>query len=332
MTRSPSVIPLVRYLVSARFDYSQWLCADAGPQYAESLGLAWEPFDSQRLAASDPYTVWVLDPRLQADEVRRLEELAWRFPHLWLVPRVVDPCWPPEDQNALRNLAFRLARRPRTALLLAYQPAEVTVLLADAFGPNRWFVSPYPYVSARELALGGKRLHRVLISGSANPRMYPLRALARRKRITAPRWRLLSADLVHPGYGIQAGQQQACIGNRFVAHLARYRFMLLCPSRASAELLKYGECAYAGCAPVGAAACGLPSEAAACIIPFDAADTAGSIRRIAATSEQEAWERAFHFRRVMSEARAPHGLREGLFGWLAQMQAGACQVIEDVTP
>lgn len=332
MTLSISSMPRVSYVVSAQFDYGQWLCADAGPQYAESLGLACEPFDPQRIEASNPNTFWVFDPRLQADEVRTLESLASRCPELWLVPRVVDPCWPPEDQNVLRNLAFRLARRPRTALLLAYQPAEVTALLADAFGPNRWFVSPYPYVSARELPLGGKRLHRVLISGSSNPRMYPLRTLARRKRITAPRWRLLSADLAHPGYGIQARQQQACIGDRFVAHLARYRFMLLCPSRASAELLKYAECAYAGCAPVGAAAGGLPSGAAACILPFDAADTAGSIRRIAATSEQEAWERAFHFRRVMSEARAPHGLREGLFGWLAQMQAGACQVIEDVTP
>ena len=41
MNRPIAAMPDVRYLVSARFDYSQWLCADAGPQYAESLGLAW---------------------------------------------------------------------------------------------------------------------------------------------------------------------------------------------------------------------------------------------------------------------------------------------------
>lgn len=331
MTRSPSVMPFVRYLVSARFDYSQWLCADAGPQYAESLGLAWEPFDSQRLAASDPYTVWVLDPRLQADEVRRLEEFAWRFPHLWLVPRVVDPYWPPEDQNPLRDLAFCLARRARTALLLAYQPAEVTALLADAFGPSRWLVSPYPYLPGRELSLGGKRLHRVVISGSPNPAVYPLRALARHKRITAPCWRWLSTDLAHPGYEPQSQPQRACVGDRFIAYLARFRFMFLCPSRAGLEFLKYGECAYAGCAPVGSPARGLPSAAAACILPFDAADTAGSIRRIAAMSEQEVWERASYFRCVMSEARDHHALRDGLFDWLAQVQGRVLQVSEEVT-
>lgn len=325
-----NAMPDVRYLVSARFDYSQWLCADAGPQYAESLGLAWEQFDPERLMASEPHTVWVLDPRLQSDEVLVLEDLAWRLPRLWLIPRVVDPGWPPADQNPLRKLAFRLARRNRSFLLLAYQPAEVTELLADAFGVGRWHVSPYPYLVDRELKVETGRRNKVLITGSPAPDLYPLRALARRKRLTSLRWRLRSEDLAHPGYEARSRELSACIGEGFVARLAAFRFMFLCPSRMQVELLKYGECGYAGCAPVGAPAKGLPARAASCVIPFDPADTPGSIRRIAETSEQEAIERALHFRLAMAQERSPCRLYQSLIAWLTDVQAGAKKVSQEL--
>jgi hypothetical protein len=40
-------------------------------------------------------------------------------------------------------------------------------------------------------------------------------------------------------------------GDRYVKFISKFYFMLLCPGRLGFEYLKYTECAYSGCIPVG---------------------------------------------------------------------------------
>lgn len=304
------------YVFSARFDYDRWPVLH-GPRYGEALGMEIRAWRADAALPCDE--VLVIDQRVLAEDVAELEAFASRYPEQRLVLRVVDPYWPPEDRNPLRDLAFRLVGRANTAVLLAYQPAEVTELLRMAYGPERIFVSPYPYLRSRQLPLDQPRKRRVIISGNATPSVYPLRALARHKRKRSIAWRLISEDLAHPGYLLGQRRSKALLGAAYIQHLASFEAMLLCPSRAGLEFFKYGECAYAGCAPVGAPAQGLPAGAADCILPFDAAQMAVSIRRIANTPVAEWRERAATFRTAMAAERDPHDLRDQLDQWLQRL-------------
>lgn len=307
-----SLRPVV-YLSSARFDYDRWPVLH-GPRYGQALGLKTCRWSAASASPSDE--VWIIDQRVLAEDVDEIEAFAHRFPEQRLVLRVVDPYWPPEDQNPLRDLAFRLVGRANTAVLLAYQPAEVTRLLLMAYGPQRVMVSPYPYLRSKECSMDRRRKRRVIISGNATPSVYPLRALARHKRRRSLAWRRFSEDLAHPGYLPGLQPRKSLLGSAYLQHLASFEAMFLCPSRASLEFFKYGECAYAGCAPVGAAPEGLPAAAADCIIPFDASAMGQSLRRIVHTSVAEWRERAMAYRQAMAVDRDPLRLREHLADWL----------------
>ena len=304
------------YVFSSRFDYDRWPVLH-GRRYGEALGLECRAWDVNQATPSD--AVLIVDQRVLAEDVAEIEAFALRYPQQRLVLRVVDPYWPPEDVNPLRDLAFRLVGRPNTAVLLAYQPVEVTQLLQMAYGSSRLFVSPYPYLRSRERPLQQQRKRRVIISGNATPSVYPLRALARHKRWRSLRWRLISDDLAHPGYLPGLQKAKPLLGDAYLNYLASFEAMFLCPSRASLEFFKYGECAYAGCAPVGAAPQGLPAAAADCIVPFDAADMARSIQRIVQMSAAECRERASAYRKAMAAEREPGLLRQRLDHWLSRL-------------
>ena len=304
------------YLYSERFDYDRWPVLH-GPRYGEALGMDSLPWRAADAQPSDH--VLIVDQRLLPDDVAELEAFACRYPEQRLVLRVVDPYWPPDDCNPLRDLAFRLVGRHATAVLLAYQPAEVTRLLQMAYGERRVFVSPYPYLAVREHGLDRPRRRQVIISGNASPSIYPLRALARHKRRRSIAWRRFSEDLAHPGYWPARGSHKPLLGSSYLDHLAQFEAMFLCPSRAGLEFFKYGECAYAGCAPVGAAPQGLPAAAEACILPFDPADMAASIHRIVRTPRGEWRERAASYRQAMATARDPGLLRRNLDAWLQRL-------------
>lgn len=319
--RPSGALPLrqpVVYLHSARFDYNRWPVLH-GPRYGEALGLSCRPW--QAATAQPSEAVLVVDQRLLPEDVAELELFARRHPQQRLVLRVVDPYWPPDDHNPLRELAFRLVDRPATAVLLAYQPAEVTELLQMAYGPRRVWVSPYPYLACQERPLHQPRRPQLIISGNAPAGIYPLRALARLKRRRSWAWRRFSCDLAHPGYWPGGGSRSrpALLGADYLNHLAGFEAMFLCPSRAGLEFFKYGECAAAGCAPVGAPARGLPPAAAACVVPFDPAAMAASIRRIVRTPREEWRERAAAYRQAIAAARDPALLRRELEGWLQRL-------------
>lgn len=303
------------YIGSSSFDYSKLICADAGPEYAARLGIQTCPVSHYVERAGD---VLLIDTRLDVEEIEIVRRLAFNGRRILF--RAHDPCFFPEGGKPLTKLIFECVKLPEIGLVLTYTPKELTALMEIVYGANRVFHLPYPYMNSLEQVPPLRRRKQIIISGALDPAVYPLRSLALRKRRTSLSWRLLSKVLQHPGYlDIDPRASDAgCRGSNYVALLARFQFMFLCPSRAKLELLKYNECAYALCCPVGEPAESLPSEAKAAFLQFDFGSWQKCIQSMREISEAETLDRAIKFRAALKAARQPGDLLAGLKSWIAQ--------------
>ena len=127
--------------------------------------------------------------------------------------------------------------------------------------------------------------------------------------------------LEHPGYpDIGHEQKHEQIGARYVKHLARYAFMFVSPSRCRLEFLKYGECAAAGCVPLGVLPRGFPRAAAEAFVELDFSSTfrlERSVRRALQMPADEVRDRARAYRAALRTARDAAALNETLDAFLA---------------
>lgn len=304
------------YLVSGQFDYYAATNPDAGPQYAEDIGLRWEPFCG---SLDGPDTVYIVDQRLTADELSTIKDIGDSDESIRLIFRLVDPYYSFSDDNGFITIAFSWAARERTAILSAYQDKELASYLLAAYGHNRFHVSPYPYAAIKEVhnKQWHDRIKKVIISGSNAKGLYPLRTFARYKRNTSLRWRLMTVDQRHPGY--MAAKSLALTGDRYLEYLSGFKLMLICPGRSNLEFMKFRECAYAGCVPVGMPADGLPQDAADCIIPMNWERFPEKLARLRGYSDLELEEMAFRYRNAMRMHRNPSMMLCKLASWIDQV-------------
>ena len=116
----------------------------------------------------------------------------------------------------------------------------------DYYGLNVAGIVPYPYLTYDELDNSdiNKRIPGIILTGSDIKDIYPMR------------YKLynLSSEVIdsvkHPGY---SGKHWStgCIGDDYLKMLSRYQFMACTTCIEDYELLKYVECAEAGCIPIG---------------------------------------------------------------------------------
>lgn len=239
----------VKYLISSQFDYSRVIVPDQGYYFADDYG--WPTASVNDLRAT-PVDVVIVDQRLQReefDDVRALilnSKMAFFF-------RLVDPYWEYARAEPLFSFVSEIMDLPRVHLMFTYQPTEITALVASKVRKSGVVHAPYVYRTENELGIDHQnRAHAVLFSGAQNARIYPLRTkMLWRRALWPPLW-ALSARLSHPGYpDIGHQKSHSIVGDRYVAHLAKFRFAAVCSSRCRLEFLKYRECAYAGVVPVG---------------------------------------------------------------------------------
>jgi hypothetical protein len=125
-------------------------------------------------------------------------------------------------------------------------------------------MAPFPYDPQREVDLPmARRTRRVFLSGARHRRVYPLRERFYRRAAWNPLARRFIDRLDHPGYP-DTGRpaRHAIVGKRYVERAAASTHFFLDPSRYCVELMKFLECAYAGCVPIGVPASTLPGPAA----------------------------------------------------------------------
>jgi hypothetical protein len=292
------------------------ICRDAGPPYAKSLGLEWSGIESLREHPSGKKTV-IVDSTLNDGEVRAVQDFIERQQSIVLL-KVVDPYWVRGNhgkrKSAYSALVETHCRLPNVAILSPYEPREWLKMVVEKSNP-KLLVLPYPYVPEAELPLSpesfSERMDRAILTGRLSGRKYPRREMVRRLRYVLPKYRRNFDLLEHPGYPIRGEVlRHDLIFDGFVKFIGGYKYFFVDPSRADLEFLKYTECAYAGCVPVGVPAGSLCAAAGQLVL-----DTAGflkSLRQPAATRDREHFERARQYRDAMSKTRKAGELRERL--------------------
>jgi hypothetical protein len=292
------------------------ICRDAGPPYAKSLQLTWSGVDSLRQPASSG-EVLIVDSTLNDAEVRTVREFIERQPTIVLL-KVVDPYWVRgnygKHKSAYSALVESHCRLANVAILSPYEPSEWLRMVVEKFHP-KLLVLPYPYVREAEqpltLANFSERLDRAILTGARSARKYPRRARIHRLRYLLPGYRKNFDLLEHPGYPIPGeARRHNLIFDDFVKFIGGYKYFFVDPSRANLEFLKYTECAYAGCVPVGAP-CSSLAEAAQRLV-LDTAAFLQSMKESLAVRNRSHFDRAHDYRSIMSQTRNAEELRARL--------------------
>jgi hypothetical protein len=282
------------------------MCRDTGPAYAKSLQLPCFGLSALREHASRD--ALIIDNNLTAGEVGIVQEVIERQQAPVLL-KVVDPYWVRGNygrhKSAYAALVETHGRLPNVAILSPYQPSEWLKMVVEKFNP-KLLVLPYPCVveaeQPLELTSFSARLDRALLSGALSRRKYPRRAMVYRLRYILPRYRRNFDLLEHPGYpNIGEVLRHNLIFDDFVKFIGGYKYFFVDPSRANLEFLKYTECAYAGCLPVGTAAGSLPEAAQQLIL--ETSKFLKSMRQPAALRNRVHFESALAYRAVMSKSR-----------------------------
>ncbi len=305
----------LRFITGENATLASLMCRDAGPEYAKSLLLPCSGVSSLRGPASGD--ALIIDNNLTAGEVGIVQEVIERQQSPVLL-KVVDPYWVRGNygryKSAYAGLVETHCRVPNVAILSPYQPSEWLKMVVEKFNP-KLLVLPYPYVAEAEQPLEltsfSARLDRALLSGALSGRKYPRRARVYRLRYLMPRYRRNFDLLEHPGYpNIGEARRHNLIFDDFVKFISGYKYFFVDPSRANLEFLKYTECAYAGCLPVGVPAASLPAAAQQLVL--ETSRFLKSMRQPAASRNRGHFEAALAYRAIMSKSRNSGEIRARL--------------------
>lgn len=291
------------YFHSDTHPYDKAIYPGVGPAFAKPL--SWEARPISQLGRGD-YDCAIVDNRLEPGDVEMLKAhlaapASRRSP---LFFRVSDPDMP-ETTNPCVRFIFDCADHPGVHYATTYDPEGPFLAFVTTLKVSCVVHLPYPYDSSREVEvpLAGRR-RKIFLSGSNSKTLYPLRYALRRRRSRLPWLKLFIFDLKHPGYP-EAGKppRHNITHARFVGLAAEFTHFFLCGARYNSELMKYAECAYAGCVPVGVPATSLNAAAGRYFRPYTARgfDLLRDVYQPIPALE----ERAAGYRAAMRDLRSP---------------------------
>lgn len=315
------------YVLSSEFDYNVIVSPCTGPDFARRMSLPCTTFDDVRANIAGLRDYWlIIDTRMTDAESVVLGDVIRANPEVRFVLDVIDP-GNGHMRRRYYQLLLEVAREPNAWFMTPYVPNGVVAELDRASGGRRLAVIPYPYQEDVERPLGGERRRQIILSGAQNRAVYPLRR--RMKKLA--QWHPLVARQVsrlpHPGYP-DVGQikKHDIIGHRYVEHLAGFTHMFVCSSIFRLEFLKYGECAAAGCVPVGERPYGFEPDMAE---PFFELDFSGwlslarSIRNALQMPADEVEDRARRYRDAYRRHRNATVLNQRLDDFLRSASTAA---------
>jgi len=290
----------INYILSSHFDYSKMICDDAGPGYALRMG--WKAHRLSHIESRGPGPI-VIDNRLTPNEfpiVRALVEAMSGSP---IFLKIVDVRLDTIYQDYYR-FVLALIRHPNVFLVGPYEKIHFTALAEEIAGRPLYTTVPYAYATEREVPAGGHRCARLFFSGALHPLIYPDRWRLHRRLQFIPLARLLFRRLGHPGYAdIGQRPRHSVVGNLYLQHAASCLAMWVDGGSDKVELLKFSECAYAGCAPVGVPASSLPPEASRCVLPLPHGFEFSALLKLL-RSPADLTTRAVAYRQAMRSARS----------------------------
>ncbi|OLP16363.1 hypothetical protein BST81_21470 [Leptolyngbya sp. 'hensonii'] len=302
-------------LLSDEFDYAKMITHDAGPGYAGKMG--WTcTFLEKRSHYLDH--VNLIDSRITERECEILEDHIATHQETLFVPKIVDPGGYYREHWFYRFL-FRIKDRENVYYLSTYPPTDLVKELDDATGNRKMVFIPFPFQDSYTIDPALSPRHKqVIFSGARHPHIYPERqAFLDGVRHNPLLWGKVH-HLKHPGYPDNGQRQRhAIVGERYMNYLSQFRWMFVSPSRYGLELLKYSECAYARCVPVGQVPHSFSARLQESFISLDFDHLGQSLRRVFSMPLTELQEIARAYYQAMAEERHPDRLNAHLDDFLA---------------
>ena len=237
-------------LLSKAFDYSNVITVDVGAGYAKNM--TWD-YDDLSQISSYQDSINIIDNRITELECEFLEQYILFHPDVVFLLKVIDPFKEWCQNHWYYRFLFRVKDCQNVFFLSTYLPAELVENLNVSTGSKKMVFIPYAfndtYAITTEL---DKRHNQIIFSGNQDRYVYPYRyQFSQSVRRNAFLWNKVHF-LKHPGYpDINQKLLHNIIGDKYIEYLAQFKFMFVSPSRCGLEFLKYSECAYARCVPVG---------------------------------------------------------------------------------
>lgn len=301
----------INYIISSVFDYSTMLADDSGPAYAKRQG--WIPRALSSLAVRPDGEPILIDNRIDINECREVFRLVSRISRTPIYIKIVDPYWE-SIRSPYCQWLLKMCQLPNSIFFGPYHPVGISDLLRSLTNNDRYIQIPYAYQRERELTVDrNARKKWIAISGNRNSCYYPERA-AMHKAIRG-HWSLgrRLTLLPHPGYpDTGALLAHDICGEKYIRFLSEHNFMYVEPGRDGLEFLKYSECAYAGCVPIGRPALSLPAAARAVIQRFESESFVADFDAVVNLSEAKCEEISLIYRESLRRHRSPLLLNEQL--------------------
>jgi len=294
------------FFVSREFPFHLVIYPGSGPEFGRSYG--WPIATVDEIGEQDADAL-VIENRLRESDVSRLDrflaEPARRRPPLFL--KVSDPEMPLSNDVGVRWILAQ-RDRPGVHFLSVYEPRGPLADALRGLRVSRVVRAPYPYERRREVDRAvAERRRRLFLSGARSRRLYPSRSALVRRRAWNPILRAAVARLRHPGYpDLGATPRHDVVREKYVDLAARHTHFFLDPSRYGVELMKYVECAYAGCVPLGELPTSLEPIAGGAFVRWNGS-TLSLLRELRGSSEGMR-AAAQRYRETMRAARDPRVL------------------------
>lgn len=297
------------YFISRDYPYETVIYSGVGPRYARMFGWPTAPIDE--IAATECDAAIIDNRTLEADREAIDRFLTQSNPPFPVFFKLSDPEMP-KQTNAAARYVIGKGDAPGVHYVSMYDPAGPLRDFTASLRRSKILRLPFPYDRSQEIQRSFENRRRgVFLSGAYGRQLYPLRTKLRWQRRLYPLLWPLVHDLAHPGYPEQMKKpRHTILFERFIAHAAQFTHFLLCPSRYRVELMKFVECAYAGCVPFGEPADSLKDAVTHCFVPYEGSPL--RLVRDLMADRQDMQALADEYRRVMREQRDPARLAASL--------------------
>jgi len=208
------------------------ICRDAMTPYAESMGFKIDSLENYKLYDNK---CRIIDASWRSTEHCNLIKEVIEYNHKDVLVRLVDDNFRRDEDLIIRDLILKYE-------LATFSPYKIKYF--NKFIPHH---IPYHYEIADEISMKNfnERKSLAILSGcSWSPTTYPY-------RITCFEYESeYIENLKHPGYSGKHWDE-LYVGKSYLEKLSEYKFMIVTSNLQGYELMKYVECAEAGCIPIG---------------------------------------------------------------------------------
>ncbi len=305
-------------ILSQEFDYSRLIAYDAGPVYAMGMGWKYDFLNNIELYQN---SIKIIDSRITESECFEIESYLQLNKNSFFLFKIIDPYQESCPNNYYYHFFLRIKNFENVFFLTPYIPQEAIQELNIITMGKKVIFSPYPFNDIYNIEDNlASRTKKIIFSGSSNPSVYPYRVQFLKKVKFNPCLYNKVSILRHPGYP-DVGDKlvHEIIGDKYIEYLSQFMFMFISPSRCGLEFLKYSECAYAHCVPVGKSPLSFSPQLKKFFIELNFDDLYRSIKRIFSMPVSELEDLSKQYYLTYQQERNPELLNSQLDNFLEEV-------------